>query len=465
MGFESEKATSRDLESGSARDPVCGMQVKVETSRHSFEHEGETYHFCCAGCRSKFEADPSGYLEGTAAAPQPPAGEGTVYICPMDPEVRQEGPGSCPKCGMALEPRTVVVEEGKDPELRDMGRRFRVAAALTVPILLLAMGPMLPGDPVSKVVPPALRVWLELLLATPVCLWAAWPFHVRAWQSVKNRSLNMFTLIGLGVSVAYLFSLVATVAPGIFPEAFRGQGGTVAVYFEAAATIVTLILLGQVLELRARARTGRALRELLDLAADTARRLGDDGNEEDVPLEKVRPGDRLRVRPGEKIPVDGTVLEGTSSVDESMVTGEAVPVAKGEGDPVIGATVNGRGAFLMRAERVGSETLLARIVTLVAQAQRSRAPVQRLADRVSAVFVPAVIAVAAVAFVAWSLLGPEPAMAHALLSSVAVLIIACPCALGLATPMSIMVATGKGARAGVLFRDAEAIERLREVDT
>ncbi len=390
---------------------------------------------------------------------------GRRWTCPMHPEVVRDAPGSCPICGMALEPMTPSPEgEEDDDELRDMTRRFVVACVFTAPLLVVAMGDMLPGRPISGLLGSSVRGWVELGLAAPVCLWAAWPFHVRAVRSVADRRLNMFTLIGLGVTVAFGYSVVASVAPSIFPAAFR-EDGHVPVYFEAAATIVTLILLGQVLELRARSKTSEALTRLLGLAAKTARRLDEDGNEEDVPLEEVRVGDRLRVRPGEKIPVDGVILEGQSAIDESMVTGEPLAVGKGPDDEVVGATVNGKGAFVMRAERVGDETLLSRIVTMVAEAQRSRAPIQRLADTVSGWFVPAVVVVAVVTFVVWALVGPAPAMAHGLLNAVAVLIIACPCALGLATPMSIMVASGRGAEAGVLFRDAEAIEVLGRVDT
>ncbi len=397
-------------------------------------------------------------------AADPPRNE-TEYTCPMHPEVVRQGPGECPKCGMALEPRRSSGEAGGDStELRDMSRRFRFAAALSVPLLFVSMGDMLPGAPVSSFLSPEAKRMAELALATPVCLWSAWPFYVRALASLANRSLNMFTLIGLGVSVAYLYSLVASLFPGLFPASFRSNG-EVGVYFEAAGSIVTLILLGQVLELRARSRTSQAIRQLLDLQATTARRIEEDGNEVDVPLEHVEHGDRLRVRPGERIPVDGEVLEGRSSVDESMVTGESIPVEKQAGESVIGSTVNGPGSFVMRAEKIGSESLLARIVDMVAAAQRSRAPIQKLADQVSAWFVPSVILIALGTFAAWSLIGPEPAMAHALINAIAVLIIACPCALGLATPMSIMVATGRAASVGILFRDAEAIETLCEVDT
>ena len=403
---------------------------------------------------------------GMALEPETPGpSTRTEYTCPMHPEIVRHKPGSCPICGMALEPRTVSIDDEESPELTDMMRRFLFAAMLALPILALAMGHMLPGDPVSKVVSPRWRVIIELLLATPVCLWSAWPFYIRAWQSIRNRSLNMFTLIGLGVSVAYVYSLIAALVPGIFPDSFRDEHGTIGVYFEAAAVIVTLILLGQVLELRARRQTGAAIKALLGLAAKMARRIRPDGDEEDVPLDALAAGDRLRVRPGEKVPVDGKVLEGSSTVDESMVTGESIPVEKSVGDLVIGATVNGTGSFVMEAERVGSETLLSRIVTMVAEAQRSRAPIQSLADRVAGWFVPIVIVVAILTFAVWGLGGPQPRMAYALINAVAVLIIACPCALGLATPMSIMVATGRAAHAGVLFKNAEAIERLRQVDT
>jgi Cu+-exporting ATPase len=388
------------------------------------------------------------------------------WTCPMHPEVLRAEPGSCPICGMALEPRHVTEDDDTgNPELAEMTRRFWLAAAFTLPLVVVAMGDLLPGEPISRMLSPRARTLLELGLATPVCLWSAWPFYVRFAQSLRNKSLNMWTLIGLGVSVAFGYSVVAALAPDVFPESFRGTDGEVAVYFEAAGMIVTLILLGQVLELRARRQTGAAIKKLLGLAAKTARRIRDDGSDEDIPLEHVRAGDRLRVRPGEKVPVDGVVLRGTSSVDESMVTGEPIPVEKHDGDQVIGATINGTGMLVMRAEKVGADTLLSRIVAMVAEAQRSRAPIQKLADVVSGYFVPIVIGAAIVTFVVWSLVGPEPRMAHALINAVAVLIIACPCALGLATPMSIMVATGKGASLGVLFKDAEAIEVMRKVDT
>jgi Cu+-exporting ATPase len=444
---------------GTLLDPVCGMTVDAETAP-ALEHDGRTWRFCCTGCLEKFRSDPARFLgppaERRPSAPAAPAG--AIYTCPMHPEVRQVGPGSCPKCGMALEPEIAAGVEEENPELVDMTRRFRVSALFTVPLFALAMSDMIPGRTFEG-------GWLQLLLATPVVVWGGFPFFVRGWRSIVHRSPNMFTLIALGVAAAYTYSVIATVAPAAFPGSFRGHGGGVAPYFEAAAVIVTLVLLGQVLELRARSRTGAAIRALLDLAPKTARRLRADGTDEDVGLEAVLPGDRLRIRPGEKVPVDGIVLSGESAVDESMVTGEPIPAAKAAGDALVGGTVNGTGSLVMRAERVGAETLLARIVKMVAEAQRSRAPIQRLADVVAAWFVPAVVLVAAITFVAWNAVGPEPRLAFAVLNAVAVLIIACPCALGLATPMSIMVATGRGARAGVLFRDAAAIEVLRDVDT
>jgi Cu+-exporting ATPase len=394
----------------------------------------------------------------------PPPTTAVQWTCPMHPEIVRDAPGACPICGMALEPRTVAAQSEENPELRDMSRRFWFAVALSAPLLAIAMSDLVAGNLLAWI-PVRGRVFVELALATPVCLWAAWPFYVRAALSVKNRSLNMFTLIGLGVGVAYLYSLVAALLPGIFPPAFRGASGEVAVYFEAAAVIVSLVLLGQVLELRARSQTGAAIKKLLGMAAKSARRIKDDSTEEDVSLDAVHVGDRLRVRPGEKVPVDGVVLEGRSSVDESMVSGEPIPVEKQPGDRVVGATVNGTGALVIRADKVGADTLLSRIVAMVAEAQRSRAPIQKLADVAAGVFVPIVIAVAVVTFIAWALVGPEPRLAHGLINAVAVLIIACPCALGLATPMSIMVAMGKGATLGVLFRNAEAIETLRKVDT
>ncbi len=432
-------------------------------SVHRFEFSGVDYGFCSASCRTKFIDDPQKYLNKTASAESLPAG--TSYTCPMHPEIVQEGPGSCPLCGMALEPMMPSLAHGDDPELTDMTRRFWISAAFTVPLVAIVMGDLLPGAPVSALFSANVRTWVELALATPVCVWGGWVFYVRAIQSLRGMHLNMFTLIGLGVSVAYGYSLIATLAPGLFPASFRAAHGGVAVYFEAAAVIVTLILLGQVLELRARSATGAAIRQLLGLAAKSARRINPDGSEIDVPLDQVQVGDTLRVRPGEKIPVDGSVVEGSSAVDESMVTGEPIPVAKGPADRVVGATINGTGGLVIRAEKVGAETLLSRIVAMVAEAQRSRAPIQKLADTVAGYFVPVVLLIAVATFVVWSTLGPETRFAYALINAVAVLIIACPCALGLATPMSIMVATGRGALMGVLFRNAEAIEVLRTVDT
>ena len=486
-----------------ARDPVCGMDV-LPAEVAGFTRVGATtYYFCSKTCKQRFDADPRRFLgeETQAAAPPEPSSTAAIHTCPMHPEVRQPGPGSCPKCGMALEPETVaapatrtewtcpmhpevvrsepgacpicgmaleprtVTAEEDDSELRDMTRRFWVSTVLSVPLVAFAMLRHLPA--VQHALHPVMAwaPWLELGLAAPVVLWGGWPFFVRGWNSLVFRSLNMFTLIALGVSVAFVYSVVATIAPGVFPPSFRDGSGHVGVYYEAAAAIVTLVLLGQVMELRARSRTGAAIRALLGLAPRTARRIEPGGGEVDVPLDQVHPGDLLRVRPGEKIPVDGVVVEGSSNLDESMVTGEPIPVEKGPGDRLIGATVNATGTMVMRAERVGSETLLAQIVNMVAQAQRSRAPIQRLADQVSAWFVPAVMAISVATLVIWALFGPSPRMAYAIVNAVAVLIIACPCALGLATPMSIMVAAGKGATSGVLFRNAEAIEVLRQVDT
>jgi Cu+-exporting ATPase len=509
------------------KDPVCGMTVEPSTAKHKLEHASKTYYFCCAHCLEKFRAHPESYLshrppaapvvqiaavtanvmqirpavaekepeaksaasvsggayvcpmcpEVRAAEPGPCprcgmalerevplAATRVEYTCPMHPEVVRPGPGSCPICGMALEPRKVSAQEEDNPELRDMTRRFWISLALTLPLLAIAMADMLPGTPVRRVLGGGRLPWIELLLASPVVLWGGWPFFQRGWTSVVNRSTNMFTLIAMGTGVAYFYSVVATVFPQIFPASFLEMGETPPVYFEAAAAITTLVLLGQVLELRARSRTGAAIRALLDLAPKMARVLRD-GTEEDIPLEQVRLGDRLRVRPGEKVPVDGVVLEGSSAVNESMITGESMPVSKGPGSRVIGATVNGTGSLVMRAERVGSESLLAQIVQMVSQAQRSRAPIQRLADRVSAWFVPAVIAIAVLTFAVWGVWGPQPRLAHALVNAVAVLIIACPCALGLATPIAIMVGTGRGAHAGVLIKNAEVLELLEKVDT
>jgi len=442
------------------RDPVCGMTPREDTP-HRAEHAGHSYLFCSARCAERFRAAPESFLAPREAAPPPRSA--ARYSCPMHPEIVRDEPGDCPICGMALEPIEPSAEDEDSPELRDMERRFRVSAVLTLPVFAIAMGDMLPGAPVAHALGGSAN-WLQLALAAPVVLWGGLPFFRRGVASLRTQ-LNMFTLIALGTGAAFAYSVLATVAPGAFPASFRGHGGEVAVYYEAAAVIVTLVLLGQVLELRARRRTGAAIRALLGLAPRTARRLREDGGEEDVPLESVHVGDRLRVRPGEKVPVDGVVLEGQSAVDESMVTGESLPAEKGPGERVIGGTLNASGSFVMGAEKVGHETLLARIVQLVADAQRSRAPIQGLADRVAAWFVPAVVAVAAATFVLWATLGPEPRLAHALVNAVAVLIIACPCALGLATPMSIAVATGRGATAGVLFRSAEAIETFRAVDT
>ncbi|CAN7200639.1 heavy metal translocating P-type ATPase [Phyllobacterium sp. LjRoot231] len=446
-----------------AIDPVCGMKVDRASARHFLRHEGEKYYFCSAGCLAKFENAPQDYL-GDRPAPKPmPAG--TQYTCPMHPEIVRDGPGSCPICGMALEPMGIPTgDEGPNPELVDFTRRFWISAVCSVPLLLITMGPML-GLLLRAWIGESLATWLEFVLATPVVVWAAIPFFERAWASFVNRSPNMWTLIAIGVGAAYAFSVVATFLPDIFPHSFRMHGGSVPVYFEAAAVIVTLVFLGQILELKARERTGSAIRALLDLAPKTARRVAADGTETDVPLDEVVTGDRLRVRPGESVPVDGIVLEGHSSIDESMLTGEALPVEKTENDIVTGGTLNRNGTLLMKAEKVGADTVLSQIVGMVASAQRSRAPIQGLADRVAAWFVPTVVLVAIVAFIVWSLIGPEPSMIYGLVAAVSVLIIACPCALGLATPMSIMTATGRGAQAGVLIKDAEALERFAAVDT
>ncbi|MGH7855305.1 MAG: heavy metal translocating P-type ATPase [Candidatus Binatia bacterium] len=503
-------------------DPVCGMKVDPARAAGKQKHGDETYYFCSRRCMVKFIADPDTFLkeprqrdahvhgaparpvDHPAETPQPADQHhgAPVYVCPMDPEVRESKPGACPKCGMALEPsniaapvtrteyvcpmhpeivrdapgscpicgmalepRTVTLDDVPNPELVDMTRRFWISAALSLPLFLIAMSDMLPGQPLQHLVSPRLLTWIQFVLATPVVLWGGWPFFERGWQSIVNRSLNMFTLIAIGVGAAYVYSVVATTFPGIFPQSFYGHSGTVAVYFEAAAIITALVLLGQVLELRARSQTSSAIKALLGLAPKTARLLHDDGREEDVPMDRVQAGDRLRVRPGEKVPVDGLVLEGTTSIDESMVTGEPIPVEKSKGSKVTGGTVNATGSLVMQAQRVGSETLLSQIVRMVSEAQRTRAPIQRLADIVSAYFVFAVLVVAAVTFVVWALLGPEPRMAYAIVNAVAVLIIACPCALGLATPMSIMVGVGRGATAGVLIKNAEALEVLEKVDT
>ena len=509
------------------RDPVCGMNVDPARAKATVERDGRTYYFCCEGCATKFRNDPEKYLEtdkpseaeahgaahrphSEAAAPgsiQPATPQTkSTYVCPMDPEVSQDspgacakcgmalepaippapatrieytcpmhpqivrpGPGSCPICGMALEPRTVVAEDEENPELALMTRRFWTCVALTIPVLVLGMSDLIPGQPVQQWISMHAAGWLEFALATPVVLWGGWPFFQRGWASLENRSLNMFTLIALGTGTAYVYSVAAVLFPGVFPASFRGashgMAGGVPIYFEAAAAITTLVLLGQVLELRARSRTSAAIRSLLKLSPKSARLVRADGTEIDVPIEHIEPGDQLRVRPGEKVPVDGIVATGESSLDESLMTGEPIPVEKAEGSRVVGGTVNGTGTFVMRAERVGSETLLAQIVRMVSEAQRSRAPVQKLADRVASYFVPTVVLVAVIAFAAWAAWGPPPKMAHALLNAVAVLIIACPCALGLATPMAIMVGTGRGALAGVLVKNAEALEILEKVDT
>ena len=445
------------------------MDVDRESAL-TLEHDGTAYHFCSQRCRDRFQQDPSAYVQavggpgGIPPATSPVRGEVAEWTCPMHPEIRRPGPGSCPICGMALEPVTVTADTGPSPELADMTRRFWVATALTIPIVILEMGrhfvPWL-----HDLIPATASVWAQLLLATPVVLWAGWPFFVRGWASVRTRNLNMFTLIAMGTGIAWLFSLVATLAPGIFPTSFRSDDGTVDVYFEAAAVITTLVLLGQVLELRAREQTSGAIKALLDLSPKTARRITDSGDDEEIPLDAVQRGDRLRVRPGEAVPVDGTVIDGRSAVDESLVTGESMPVTKTTGDPVIGGTINGSGALMMEAEKVGIDTMLSRIVAMVSEAQRSRAPIQRMADKVAGIFVPVVIVIAIIAFIVWGLVGPDPKLAHALVVAVAVLIIACPCALGLATPMSIMVGVGRGASLGVLIKNAEALERMEKVDT
>ena len=449
-----------------ATDPVCGMDVRVGVGKPSHAHGGETYHFCSQRCHDRFAEDPEHCLTGAHRQVHEAMPEGTKYTCPMDPEIITDAPGDCPICGMALEPMGVPTgEQGPNPELVDFTRRFWVGTALTLPILVLAMGPMVGLGFLREVLGETVSAWAELLLATPVVLWSGWPFFERGVKSVINRHLNMFTLIAMGTGAAYLFSVVAVLAPDVFPDAFRHGHGHVGVYFEAAAVIIVLVLLGQIMELRAREKTGAAIRALLDLAPKTARRVEPDGEDREVALDMIRTGDRLRVRPGEKIPVDGVVVEGRSSVDESMISGESVPVEKVEGEPVTGATVNGNGSLVIEARRVGKDTVLSQIVEMVANAQRSRAPIQKFADMASGRFVPAVIAVAAIAFIAWSVWGPDPASAYGLIAAVSVLIIACPCALGLATPMSVMTATGRGARAGVLIKNAEALERFAKVDT
>ncbi len=446
------------------KDPVCGMDVDPHGTEHRARHNGAPYYFCSAHCRDKFVADPEPYLSGERPKPAP-AAPGAQYTCPMHPEIVQDGPGDCPICGVGLEPMDVTAVEGPSEEYLDMRRRFWIGLVFAVPVFFLEMGAHVPGVGLHRFITIQQSNWLQLALATPVVLWAGWPFFQRGWASLLSRNLNMFTLIAMGVGAAYVYSVLAALTPQIFPESFRHEGGPVAVYFEAAAIITVLVLLGQVLELSAREKTGAAVRALLDLAPKTARRIRDDGVEEEVDLDVVEAGDRLRVRPGEKIPVDGEVLEGRSAIDESMITGEAVPVEKTTGDKVIGGTLNGTGSFIMRANRVGAETMLSQIVKMVAEAQRSRAPIQRLADAVSGYFVPAVILVALIAFGVWAAVGPHPSFAYALVIAVSVLIIACPCALGLATPMSIMVGVGRGAQAGVLIKNAEALERMEKVDT
>ena len=457
-------AHHHDHAADTALDPVCGMKVDPSTARHKAEHEGKTFYFCSEGCHTKFDADPAKYVHEKMRPARPVnLPDGTIYTCPMHPQIRQVGPGNCPICGMALEPEVASAETGPNPELIDMTRRFWVGLALSIPVVVLEMGGHLIGG--HRWIDQTLSNWIQLVLATPVVLWAGWPFFVRGWQSVVTRNLNMFTLIAMGTGVAWIYSIVATLLPGVFPGTFRGHDGAVAVYFEAAAVITVLVLLGQVLELRAREATSGAIRSLLDLAPKTARRIRADGNDEEVEISALQVGDRLRVRPGEKVPVDGEIEEGRSSLDESLVTGESMPVSKVVGGTVIAGTLNRSGGFIMRAEKVGSDTMLSQIVQMVAQAQRSRAPIQRLADQVASWFVPTVIIVAITAFGAWAVYGPEPRLAFGLVAAVSVLIIACPCALGLATPMSIMVGVGRGAQAGVLIKNAEALERMERIDT
>ncbi|WP_050898492.1 MULTISPECIES: heavy metal translocating P-type ATPase [Nitrospirillum] len=446
------------------KDPVCGMTVDPATAAHRAQVGDTTYWFCSNGCLAKFHADPGKYVSATEMKTEAPTQPGAIYTCPMHPQIRQPGPGNCPICGMTLELLKVSLDDGPSPELQDMQRRFVVGGILTLPVLVLEMGGHLPGIGLAHLLNARLNAWIQFLFGTPVVLWAGWPFFARGWASVRTGSLNMFTLIAMGTGAAYLYSLIAVLAPDLFPQGFRGPGGTVALYFEAASVIVVLVLLGQVLELRARERTGGAIRALLNLAPKTARRVAP-GNDEEITLEQVRVGDHLRIRPGESVPVDGTVLEGRSSVDESMVTGESMPVEKETGSSLIGATLNGTGSLVMRADKVGTDTVLARIVQMVAEAQRSRAPIQRLADAVSGYFVPGVIAAAILSFAAWAIWGPSPPLAYGLVAAVSVLIIACPCALGLATPVSIMVGVGRGATEGVLIKNAEALERLEKVDT
>jgi P-type Cu+ transporter len=486
------------------KDPVCGMMVDPLNAAGTYEHKTQTYYFCSTHCVNRFSSDPEGFLKGkyqqsmeaepvkpgaTYICPMCPGVESskpaacpkcgmalepdmavapatkTEYVCPMHPEVVQDQPGSCPKCGMALEPREITLEEEENPELQDMTRRFWIGLVLAFPVFILAMSEMIPGQPVQQILSPSVNAWAQWVLSTPVVLWCGWPFFQRGWASLVHRSLNMFTLIALGTGTAYVYSAVATLTPELFPDSFRGEGGEVAVYFEAAAVITVLVLLGQILELRARSQTGSAIKALLGLAPKTARRIRENGEEEDALVESVHPGDTLRIRPGEKIPIDGVILEGQSAIDESMITGESIPVGKEAGARVTGGTINGTGTLVMEVERVGRDTVLAQIVRMVSEAQRSRAPIQRMADLVAGYFVPIVVGIAALAFLIWAFFGPEPRMAHALVNAVAVLIIACPCALGLATPMSIMVGTGRGATAGVLMKHAEALEQLEKVDT
>ena len=450
---------------GTAIDPVCGMSVAIDGAKHIAPYEGAEHYFCSSRCHDKFLADPELYLSGAHLNAVEEVPEGTIYTCPMHPEIRQPGPGSCPICGMALEPEMVSLDDGPDPELIDMRRRFWWSALLTLPLFVYAMGDMVPWISFDQLIESAYAQWAQFALATPVVLWGAWPFFTRAVESLKTRNLNMFTLIGFGVAIAYIFSVVATIAPHIFPPAFHDHSGRVGVYFEAAAVITTLVLLGQVLELKARGSTSSALRALLELAPPSAVKIFGSGDEREVPLDQLATGDRLRVRPGDKVPVDGEIEEGSSAIDESMISGEPLPVAKKTGDTVIGGTVNQTGGFVMRATGVGKDTMLSKIVQMVAEAQRSRAPIQRLADQVAGWFVPAVVVIAIVTFIVWAIWGPAPALAYALVNAIAVLIIACPCALGLATPMSIMTGTGKGAQHGILIRNAEALETLEKIDT